>query len=153
MRELIAYFLRLGTFGFGGPMALAGAMQRDLVEERKWFPPEQYLRSLALAQLAPGPLGAQLAMALGWVRGGWVGATVVGVAFVLPSFLMVLALSAVYVRFHGLAGMQAAFYGIGAAVIAIIARSALKLTKMTLKRDALLWGIFAVAAVVTVWTE
>jgi chromate transporter len=123
MRELVAYFLPLGTFGFGGPIALAGAMQRDLVEERKWFTPEQYLRSLALAQLAPGPLAAQLAMALGWVRGGWVGATLVGVAFVLPSFVMVLALSAVYVQFHGVAGMQAAFYGIGAAVIAIIARS------------------------------
>jgi chromate transporter len=153
MHGLIAYFLRLGTFGFGGPIALAGAMQRDLVEERKWFTPEQYVRSLALAQLAPGPLAAQLAMALGWVRGGWLGATAVGVAFVLPSFAMVLALSAVYVRFHGLAGMQAAFYGVGASVIAIIARSALKLTKMTLKRDALLWVIFGVAAVVTAWTE
>jgi chromate transporter len=153
MQPLILYFLRLGTFGFGGPIALAGAMQRDLVEERKWFSPEQYIRSLALAQLAPGPLAAQLAMALGWVRAGWLGATAVGVAFVLPSFVMVLALSAVYVRFHGLAGMQAAFYGVGAAVIAIIARSALKLTKMTLARDVLLWTIFAVAAIVTAWTE
>ena len=107
-------------------------MQRDLVEERRWFTAEEYREGLALAQLAPGPLAGQLAMYLGWARGGALGAALVGLAFVLPSFLMVLALAAGYVRFGGLPWMQGAFYGIGAAVIAIIARSAVKLTRLTL---------------------
>jgi chromate transporter len=88
------YFLRLGALGFGGPIALAGYMQRDLVERRRWISKQDYLEGLALAQLAPWPLAAQLAIYLGWVRGRLLGATVVGIAFVLPSFLMVLALSA-----------------------------------------------------------
>src|SRR5512135_300366 len=92
--DFLLYFLRLGTFGFGGPIALAGHMQRDLVEERGWVSRQDYLDGLALAQLAPGPLAAQLAMYLGYVRAGIVGATLVGAAFILPSFLMVLALSA-----------------------------------------------------------
>jgi chromate transporter len=128
-------------------------MQRDLVEDRRWFHPEEYRQGLALAQLAPGPLAAQLAMYLGWVRGGAFGAALAGVAFVLPSFLMVIAIALVYLRFGGLPWMQGAFYGIGAAVIAIIARSAAKLTKLTLGRDRLLWGLFAAAALVTAWTE
>jgi chromate transporter len=128
-------------------------MQRDLVEERRWIARQDYVEGLALAQLAPGPLAAQLAIYLGWVRAGVPGATLVGVAFVLPSFLMVLGLSALYVRYGGLPWMQGAFYGIGAAVIAIIARSAVKLARMTLGRDLLLWGIFAAAAAVTAWTE
>ena len=151
--ELARYFLVLGTTGFGGPIALVGFMQRDLVEERGWFTPAEYREGLALAQLAPGPLAAQLAMYLGWARGGAAGAAVVGLAFVLPSFLMVLVLAAAYLRFGGLPWMQGAFYGIGAAVIAIIARSAVKLTSLTLGRDALLWILFAVAALVTAWTE
>jgi chromate transporter len=151
--ELLVYFLRLGTFGFGGPIALCGYMQRDLVERRGWVSPEDYKQGLALAQLAPGPLAAQLAIYLGWVRAGVLGATLVAFAFVLPSFVMVLALSAFYLRFGGLAWMQGAFYGIGAAVIAIIARSAWKLVKMTLAKDRLLWGIFLVAAFITAWTE
>jgi chromate transporter len=153
LRELALYFLKLGTVGFGGPIALAGYMQRDLVETRGWFTKEDYLDGLALSQLAPGPLAAQLAMYLGWARGGVVGATICGVAFVLPSFLMVLALSWLYVSFGGLSWMQAAFYGIGAAVVAIIARSAWKLARMTLAKDALLWGIAIVNGVVTAWTE
>ncbi len=153
LSDLVRYFLRLGTTGFGGPIALVGFMQRDLVEERRWFSAEEYREGLALAQLAPGPLAAQVAMYLGWTRGGALGAAVVGLAFVLPSFVMVLALAVGYIHFGGLAWMQGAFYGIGAAVIAIIARSAVKLTRLTLGRDALLWGIFAVAAVVTAWTE
>src|SRR5438477_875627 len=139
--------------GFGGPIALAGAMERDLVEQRKWFTPDEYLRGLALAQLAPGPLAAQLAIYLGWARGGVLGATLVGIAFVLPSFLIVLVLSALYIRFHGLAWMQAVFYGVGSAVIGIIARSAIKLTRISLKRDVLLWIIFVVVAVMTAVTE
>ena len=151
--RFIGYFLRLGTIGFGGPIALAGHMQQDLVDERRWVSKEDYLEGLALAQLAPGPLAAQLAIYLGYVRAGVLGATAVGVAFVLPSFLMVLALSAAYVRFGGLAWMQGMFYGIGAAVIGIIARSAFKLTKLTLGKDKLLWGIFAVLAISTAWTS
>ena len=147
------YFLRLGTFGFGGPIALAGHMQQDLVDDRHWISKQDYDEGLALAQLAPGPLAAQLAIYLGYVRNGILGATAVAVAFVLPSFLMVLALSAAYVRYGGLSWMQAIFYGIGASVIAIIARSAYKLTKLTLGKDKLLWGIFAVLAVTTAWTS
>ena len=147
------YFLWLGTVGFGGPIALAGHMQQDLVDDRGWVSKEDYLEGLALAQLAPGPLAAQLAIYLGYVRAGVLGATTVGVAFVLPSFLMVLALSAAYVRFGGLAWMQGMFYGIGAAVIGIITRSAFKLTKLTLGKDKLLWGIFAVLAISTAWTS
>src|SRR6187549_3959714 len=110
LRELVVYFLRLGTFGFGGPIALAGAMQRDLVEQRRWLSKQDYAEGLALAQLAPGPLAAQLAIYLGWVRGGVTGATLVGFAFVIPSFVMVLALSALYLAFGGLPWMRAAFY-------------------------------------------
>src|SRR5213075_2909417 len=126
------YFLRLGTFGFGGPIALAGHMQQDLVDDRHWISKRDYVEGLALAQLAPGPLAAQLAIYLGWVRAGVLGATLVSFAFVMPSFLMVLVLSWFYVRFGGASWMQGAFYGIGAAVIAIIARSSVKLVKLTM---------------------
>src|SRR5690242_9308555 len=100
--RFVGYFLRLGTVGFGGPIALAGHMQQDLVDQRGWISREDYVEGLALAQLAPGPLAAQLAIYLGYLRARVVGATLVGIAFVLPSFLMVLALSAAYVRFGGL---------------------------------------------------
>jgi chromate transporter len=148
-----AYFLRLGAAGFGGPIALAGFMQRDLVEVRRWISRQDYLDGLALAQLAPGPLAAQLAMYLGYVRAGTLGATIVSVCFVLPSFFMVWAISVAYVRFGGLPWMQALFYGIGAAVIGIIARSAHKLTRLTLSRSITLWAIFGVMALATAWTE
>ena len=151
--RFVGYFLWLGTVGFGGPIALAGHMQQDLVDEHRWISKEDYLEGLALAQLAPGPLAAQLAIYLGYIRAGVLGATAVGVAFVLPSFLMVLALSAAYVRFGGLPWMQGMFYGIGAAVIGIITRSAFKLTKLTLRKDKLLWGIFTILAVSTAWTS
>jgi chromate transporter len=153
LRQFVGYFLWLGTVGFGGPIALAGYMQQDLVDRRGWVRKEDYVEGLALAQLAPGPLAAQLAIYLGYIRAGVFGATAVGVAFVLPSFLMVLGLSAAYVRFGGLPWMQGMFYGIGAAVIGIIARSAFKLTKLTLGKDKLLWGIFAVLAVSTAWAS
>ncbi len=153
LRDLARYFLKLGAFGFGGPIALTGYMQRDLVEERRWITEEEFRDGLALAQLAPGPLAAQLAVYLGWVRHRISGATVAGLCFVLPSFVMVLALSAAYLRFGGLPWMRGAFYGVGAAVIAIIGRSALKLTRSTLKKDVLLWTVFAISAAVTVVTE
>jgi chromate transporter len=147
--QLTAYFLQLGTLGFGGPVALVGSMQRDLVERRRWIDDEEYKLGLALAQIMPGPLAAQLAIALGYFAHGVLGATLVGLAFVLPSFLMVLALSALYVRFGGLWWMQALFYGISAAVIAIIAIAAYKLARKVNGRDPLLWGIFAVLFLVT----
>src|SRR5450755_900902 len=89
LREFLLYFLHLGNFGFGGPIALAGHMQKDLVEERKWVSSQDYVEGLAFAQLSPGPLAAQLAMYLGWVRAGSLGAALTGVAFVVPSFFMV----------------------------------------------------------------
>src|SRR6266576_584106 len=153
LRALLLYFLRLGTLGFGGPIALAGHMEQDLVEQRGWISAQEYKEGLAFAQLAPGPLAAQLAIYLGWVRGRVLGATLAGIAFVAPSFLMVLVLSALYVRFGGLPWMQGMFYGIGAAVIGIITRSAFKLTKLTLGKDRLLWGIFGVLALSTAWTS
>ena len=151
--ELVRYFLYLGTFGFGGPVALAGFMHRDLVEKRKSISEEEYNLSLALAQIMPGPLAAQLAIAIGYFQHGVLGATLVGLAFILPSFLMVVAISLAYLAYGGLWWMQALFYGIGAAVIGVIAIAAYKLARSTNKRDPLLWGIFIVLVVVTVWAE
>jgi len=151
--ELVRYFLYLGTFGFGGPVALAGFMHRDLVEKRKSISEEEYNLSLALAQIMPGPLAAQLAIAIGYFQHGVLGATLVGLAFILPSFLMVVAISLAYLAYGGLWWMQALFYGIGAAVIGVIAIAAYKLARSTNKRDPLLWGIFIVLAAVTVWAE
>jgi len=151
--QLLRYFLYLGSLGFGGPVALVGYMQRDLVEKRGWFTREEYLKSLALSQLAPGPLAAQLAICLGYVHARVRGATLVSFAFILPSFLMTVGIGWLYVRFGGLPWMQAAFYGVGATVIAIIVLSAYKLAKLTLARDWLKWGIFAVMAAVTAWRE
>lgn len=150
---LVAYFLKLGATGFGGPVALAGYMQRDLVERRAWLSDEDYKLSFALAQVMPGPMAAQLAIALGYFRGGVLAATLVGIAFVLPSFLMVVGLAALYVAYGGLWWMQALFYGISAVVIAIIAIAAYKLSRKINGRDPLLWGIFLVLAVVTVWAQ
>ena len=152
LRSLVGYFLRLGTFGFGGPIALTGAMQRDLVESRRWFTRDDYAEGLALAQLAPGPLAAQVAIYLGWIRSGAPGATIVGVAFVLPSLVMVLALSVLYVHYGELAWMRGAFYGLGPAVIAVMCRSAVRLTRSAASGDPLLWGILAINAVATAWT-
>ncbi len=151
--QLVRYFLRLGTLGFGGPVALVGYMQRDLVESRKWIAEADYQEGLALAQLCPGPLAAQLAMYLGYVRYRVLGATLVGLAFIWPSFLMVVALGWLYTLYGGLTWMQAVFYGVGASVIGIIAHSAYKLTTKTIGRDPLLWAIYMVTAVVTILTQ
>jgi chromate transporter len=150
---LVGYFLTLGTIGFGGPVALTGYMHRDLLERRRWISEEEYKEGLALAQLAPGPLAAQLAIYLGYARHGLLGATLVGLAFPAPSFVMVLAAGWAYVSYQGLVWLQALFYGVGAAVIAIIAHQAAKLTCRTLGRDRLLTAIFVVVATVTVVTE
>lgn len=150
---LTGYFAKLGTIGFGGPVALVGFMHRDLVEKRRWITEDTYKLSLALAQIMPGPLAAQTAIAIGYFEGGILGATLVGLSFVLPSFLMVVAISLLYVAYGGLWWMQALFYGIGATVIAIIAIAAYKLSRSSNKVDPVLWAIFAVLTVVTVWAQ
>ena len=151
--QLVRYFFRLGTLGFGGPVALVGYMQRDLVEQRAWIAEADYKEGLALAQLCPGPLAAQLAMYLGYIRYRVLGATLVGLAFIWPSFLMVVALGWLYTLYGGLTWMQAVFYGVGASVIGIIAHSAYKLTTKTIGRDPLLWSIYLVTAAVTIITQ
>jgi chromate transporter len=153
LRALVLYFLGLGTWGFGGPVVLVERMRRDLQEARGWFTVAEYNEAIALAQLAPGPLAAQVAIYLGWLRAGLAGATLVGVAFIAPSFLMVMALSIAYVRYGGIGWMQGAFYGVGAAVIAIIAFSAWKLVRKTVGSDWLLWSVVGVNAIVTALTE
>jgi chromate transporter len=150
---LAKYFLKLGTVGFGGPAALVGFMHRDLVEQRRWITEDTYKLSLALAQIMPGPLAAQTAIAIGYFEAGVLGATLVGLSFILPSFLMVVAISIAYVAYGGLWWMQALFYAIGATVIAIIAIAAYKLARGTNKTNPLLWGIFVCLTVVTAWTQ
>ncbi|MFO0898635.1 MAG: chromate transporter [Pirellulales bacterium] len=153
LRALTAYFLGLGAWGFGGPVALVGYMHRDLVERRQWITEQDYREGLALAQLAPGPLAAQLAIYLGYVHYGVLGATLVGLAFVLPSFVIVVALGWAYTLYGGLSWMQAVFYGVGACVIGIIAHSGYKLTRKSIGRDPLLWAIYLVSAGSTIATE
>lgn len=153
LKQLAGYFLRLGAWGFGGPVALVGSMHRDLVSAKGWFAESDYNDGLALAQLAPGPLAAQVAFYLGYLHYGLLGAAAVGLAFVLPSFVMVVALGALYVQYGGLAWMQAVFYGVSAAVIGIIALSAYKLTARSLGRDPLLWAFYLAAAAGTAISE
>ena len=149
LRAVFLYFLRLGTTGFGGPIALAARMERDLVERRGWISATDYLDGMAFAQLAPGPLAAQLAMYLGYAHSGIAGATAAGFAFVLPSFVIVLALSAAYVAFGGLALVRAIFYGVAPMVIGIVAVAAGRLASRVVKRDPLLIGIMVFVAA---WT-
>ena len=151
--DLVLYFLRLGTIGFGGPVALVGYMHRDLVEKKGWISEADYKEGLALAQLAPGPLAAQLAIYMGYIHYGILGSTLVGIAFVLPSFLMVLALGYLYVLMDGIPAMQAVFYGVGATVMAIIGVSAYKLSKKSLGNNKGYWAIAVVLAIVTFYTE
>lgn len=151
--QMIIYMLRLGALGFGGPVALVGYMHRDLVESRKWVSESDFKEGLALSQLAPGPLAAQLAIYLGYVHYRVLGATLVGIAFVIPSFIIVIALGWTYVRFGGLPWMQAVFYGVGAAVVGIIVMSAKKLTEKSVGKDKLLWAIYSLLAIVTITTE
>ncbi len=154
LRQLCQYALRLGATGFGGPVALVGYMHRDLVEQRKWISEAEYKEGLTLAQLMPGPLAAQLAIYLGYVHYGVLGATVIGFAFILPSFLMVVALGWAYKNYYDSMGwMQAAFYGVGACVIGIISLSAYKLAKKTIGTDWLLAAIALVSASVTFVTR
>jgi chromate transporter len=151
--QLTGYFLKLGATGFGGPVALVGYMQRDLVTERKWISLEDYKEGLTLAQLAPGPLAAQLAIYLGYVHYKITGATIAGIAFILPSFLMVLAIGIAYGYYGGLPWMQAVFYGVGASVIGIMAYHAARLVKNSIGGNWLLWVIFSATLMVTILTE
>ncbi|MBB2144485.1 chromate efflux transporter [Pedobacter sp. LMG 31464] len=161
LSDLVIYFLKLGTWGFGGPVALVGYMNTDLVENKKWITEEEYKEGLALAQLAPGPLAAQLGIYIGFVHYRFLGATLVGLAFVLPSFIMVVLLGMAYKLYSGLPWMLAVFYGVSAAVIGIIAISAYrltiksvgKLTLLDLKSKWLLWLFYVVGIAVTVITQ
>lgn len=161
LTDLVVYFLKLGTWGFGGPVALVGYMQRDLVEQKKWISEEEYKEGLALAQLAPGPLAAQLGIYMGFVHYGLLGATLAGLAFIIPSFVMVVVLGVAYKLYSGLPGMQAVFYGVSASVIGIITVSAYKLTiksvsKLKLeaaKSNWLLWIFYLAGVVITVITK
>src|SRR5437667_4434807 len=150
--ELVRYFLRLGSFGFGGPIALAGYMQRDLVP-RGWITSEEYKQGLAFAQMMPGPLAAQLAMWIGFICYGFIGASLVGLVFILPPYLIVVVIAAFYVKYNGLAIVQALFYGIGPAVIAIIAISAYRLARATVERDVRLWLIFGAIGAITFFSR
>ena len=153
LKDLIIYFLKLGTWGFGGPVALVGYMHRDLVIEKKWISEDDYKEGLALSQLAPGPLAAQLSIYIGYVHYHILGATLAGIAFVLPSFFMVIGIGYAYVLYGGLPWMQAIFYGVGSAVIGIIAIGSYKLTTKSIGKDKLLWAIFIVLAITTFITE
>ncbi len=161
LRQLVLYFLKLGYAGFGGPVALVGYMHRDLVEQRKWISEDEYKEGLALAQLAPGPLAAQLGIYLGFVHYGVLGATLCGFAFVIPSFIMVVLIGIAYKLYGGLPWMQALFYGVGAAVIGIIALSSYKLTTKSvsklnwtaMKEKWLLWLFYLAAAIITIITQ
>jgi chromate transporter len=150
--DIVLYMLKLGAIGFGGPIALIGYMHRDLVEQKKWISESEYAEGLALAQLAPGPLAAQLGIYLCYVHYGILGATVGGIAFILPSFFMVVALGWIYVQYGGISWMQAVFYGVGACVIGIIANSAYKLTQKMIK-GKLIWIIYLISISITVITE
>lgn len=148
-RGLFFYFLRLGSLGFGGPIALAGYMRRDLVEARGWYREDEYQQGLAIAQTMPGPLAAQLAMWLGYLERGALGALLVALPFVVPPFLIVTSVAALYAHYQGLSEVQSIFFGVGPAVMAIIAIAAVKLARSTNKTDPVLWIVAAVVCTAT----
>jgi chromate transporter len=150
MRGLFFFFLRLGSAGFGGPIALAGYMRRDLVDKRGWYSDDEYQQGLAIAQTMPGPLAAQLAMWLGYLERGARGALLVALPFVVPPFLLVTAVAALYAHYQGLSQVQSVFFGVGPAVMAIIAIAAYKLARSTNKHDPLLWTIATIVCASTV---
>ena len=149
LRGLVRYFLRLGGLGFGGPIALVGYMQRDLVEERRWFTEAEFQQALAVGQTMPGPLAAQAAMWFGYLHAGARGAAAIALPFVLPPFLIVTAVAVLYTEYGGLDWVHALFLGVGPAVLAIIAIAAYKLARSTNKADPVLWAIAAVLCAVT----
>jgi chromate transporter len=151
-RRFFGYFLGLGTWGFGGPIATVGYMQRDLVEGRNWISRQDFLDGVALGQAMPGPLAAQVAMWVGYLQAGALGAAGTAVPFILPSLAVVLGVAYLYVRFEGLPVVQSLFYGIAPAVMAIIAFAAVKLARLTNHQDLRLWIISAVVMAVTART-
>jgi chromate transporter len=151
-RRYFGYFLGLGTWGFGGPIATVGYMQRDLVESRRWITRRDFLDGVALGQTMPGPLAAQVAMWVGYLQAGAVGAVGTAVPFILPSLAIVLGVAYLYVRFEGLTIVQSLFYGIAPAVMAIIAFASVKLALLTNSKDVRLWAISALIMAVTALT-
>src|SRR5712691_1302737 len=149
IRDLGKYYLRLGTVGFGGPVALVGQMERELVEERKWLTKEEMREGIAVCQSLPGPLAIQVGIWISYIRGGFWGAWAGGWAFILPNFIIVAALGALYVRFQGLPAVAAIFYGVSPAVIALILHSCYRLTKLGMK-DWIEWALAAAAFAITV---
>jgi chromate transporter len=149
IRELVRYYLRLGSIGFGGPVALVGQMERELVGERKWLTKEEMREGIAVCQSLPGPLAIQVGIWISYIRGGFWGAWAGGWAFILPNFVIVTVLGALYVHFGGLSAVKAIFYGVSPAVIALILHSCYRLTKLGMK-DWLEWALAAAAFVITV---
>ncbi len=152
LRDVLRYYLGLGTWGFGGPIATVGYMQRDLVERRRWLDRQDFLNGVALGQTMPGPLAAQVVMWVGYLAAGAGGALAAAAAFILPSFTLVLVVAYFYVRFSGLQIVQSLFYGIAPAVMAIIALAAVKLARLTDQKDIRLWSITFVIFAVTALT-
>jgi len=149
IRELVKYYLRLGLLGFGGPVALVGQMEREMVGERKWLTKDEMREGIAVCQSLPGPLAIQVGIWISYIRGGFWGAWAGGWAFILPNFIIVAALGALYVRLEGLPAVAAIFYGVSPAVIALILYSCYRLTKLGMK-DWLEWALAAAAFVITV---
>lgn len=151
--RMLAYFLRLGALGFGGPVALANAMRRDLVDGRAWLTAEEYDDGLALAAACPGPLAYQLAVYCGFIRFGVPGALGVAIAFALPPFVLVVAIAAAYRYFESSKQLHALFYGIAPAIVALIIKACWNLGSRTLKRDARAWGMAVIACAIVIAME
>src|SRR3989454_6078386 len=149
IRDLVGYYLRLGTLGFGGPVALVGQMDKELVGERKWVTKDEMREAIAVCQSLPGPLAIQVGILISYLRGGFWGAWAGGWAFILPNFVIVATLAALYVHFGGLSPVTAIFYGVSPAVIALILHSCYRLAKLGME-DWLQWVIAGVCFVVTV---
>jgi len=149
IRDLVKYFLRLGVLGFGGPVALVGQMERELVGDKKWLTKEEMREGIAVCQSLPGPLAIQVGIWISYIRGGFWGAWAGGWAFILPNFVIVVALAALYVYFGGLSPVRAIFYGVSPAVIALILHSCYRLTKLGMK-DWIEWALASAAFIITV---
>ena len=152
IRELVRYYLRLGLIGFGGPVALVGQMERELVGERKWLTKDEMREGIAVCQSLPGPLAIQVGIWISYIRGGFWGAWAGGWAFILPNFVIVSVLGALYIHLGGLSAVRAVFYGVSPAVIALILHSCYRLTKLGMK-DWLEWGLAGAAFVITVTVQ
>jgi chromate transporter len=149
IRDLVLYYLHLGALGFGGPVALCGQMERELVRERKWLSQDEMRDGIAVCQSLPGPLAIQVGILVSYLLGGFWGAWAGGWAFILPNFIIVSALGALYVHFQGLPLLTAIFYGVSPAVVALIVHSCYRLAKLGME-DWLQWAIAVACLFVTV---